>query len=85
MEFVWTSFFFIVYIILLKRKLSDKDGAEMKGRVLYEFTLPRFPYFFPLQKLLLIIARLKKSLSLLRNEIVLFRGKNSRLFHSIKI
>lgn len=45
MEFVWTSFFFIVYIILLKRKLSDKDGAEMKGRVLYEFILPRFPYF----------------------------------------
>lgn len=48
MEFVWTSFFFIVYIILLRRKLSDKDGAEimeMKGRVLYEFTLPRFPYF----------------------------------------
>lgn len=80
--------YIFVYSILLKRKLSDKGGAEimeMEGRVLYEFTLPRFPYFFPLQKLLLIIARLKKSLSLLRNEIVLFRGKNSRLFHSIKI
>lgn len=36
MEFVWTSFFFIVYIILLRRKLSDKGGAEimeMEGRV----------------------------------------------------